>query len=169
MRINILVCITDHQPKGDDEIADVTNKPLWGSQRAAAGYHFQSGSFKALVAFAFFKSDSWPQVRFRREARSFLPALSNRGGIGKIYLNETHPGTRGRFRAGQWRPLEVRPPQGALAVGRQATGDPPARNSRSSAPGEQLERWVALTQMRSAREPGPRIPGPRIPPVLTSG
>lgn len=51
---NTLMCMADHQPKGDDKIADVTNKPLWGSQRAAAEYHFQSGPFKASVAFAFF-------------------------------------------------------------------------------------------------------------------
>lgn len=62
--------MADHQPKGDDKIADVTNKPLWGTQTAAAGDHFQSGPFKASVAFAFFRSDSWPQVRFCREARS---------------------------------------------------------------------------------------------------
>lgn len=27
--------MVDYQPKDDDKIADVTNKPLWGSQRAA--------------------------------------------------------------------------------------------------------------------------------------
>lgn len=58
MRINILTCMADHQPEDDDKTADVTNKPLWGSQRAAAGYHFQSSPFKASVAFAFFRSDS---------------------------------------------------------------------------------------------------------------
>lgn len=104
----------------------------------------------------------------QRSQVSFLPALSNRGGTGKSHLNETHPGTRERFRAGQWRPLEVRPPQGEVAVDRQATGDPPAGNSRPSAPGEQLERWVALTQMRTAQAPVPESQV-LVSPVLTSG
>lgn len=58
-----------------------------------------------------------------------------------------------------------------MAVGGQATGDPPAQNSRSSQPGEQLERWAALTQMRTAPAPGslhPRSSHPRSSLPLSS-
>ncbi|MEJ1284748.1 hypothetical protein NN561_015736 [Cricetulus griseus] len=42
-------------------------------------------------------------------------------------------------------------------------GGPPARNSRCSAPGEQLERWATLTQMRTALAPDCRHLGSSHP------
>ena len=132
MRINILVCITGHQPKGDDEIADVTNKPLWGSQRAAAGYHFQSGSFKALVAFAFFKSDSWPQVRFRREAGS---------------LSFQHF----RIEVVLARSISMKPTQEPVGGSEQGSGDP----SKLDRP---RVRWLEAGRLRGTLRPVTRGP-----------
>lgn len=77
----------------------------------------------------------------QRSQVSFLPAPSERGGIGKIHFNESHPGTLGRLRAEQWRPLGVRPPQGAVAVRWQAMGGPPAPGTRG--PKRQASSWSA--------------------------
>lgn len=143
MRINSLMCTVGHPPKDDDKIADVTNKPLWGSQRAAAGYHF----FRAVPS-----KHQW-RVHFLEVTHGLKSDSAEKPGP---FLSFQHL----RIEVALARSTSMTPTREPLESSEQSSGDPlkldrprvrwlsagrprvalQPETRRSSAPGEQLER-----------------------------